>query len=119
MAKRRSLLIPLVLAVILACGYGVYWMLYLRGSVFTDDARVEGDVIPCATRIMGRLIELPFTSGMRVKKNDVIYCNFANVDVIGHIENETAVIEAVEAVDNHLGGVIETAGQEGLHIYYR
>jgi len=39
----------------------------------------------------------------------VIIVNFPNVDVVGHIENEQAVIRAVEAVDRHLGQVLSEA----------
>ena len=34
---------------------------------------------------------------------DFIFANFANIDVVGHIENEGAILKAVEAVDFHLG----------------
>ena len=32
-----------------------------------------------------------------------IVVNFPNVDVVGHIENEPAVIRAIQAVDRHAG----------------
>jgi 2,3-bisphosphoglycerate-independent phosphoglycerate mutase len=41
----------------------------------------------------------------------VIMVNFANVDVVAHIENQSAVIEAVEAVDRELGRVLDAAGK--------
>ncbi|HIE44449.1 MAG TPA: phosphoglycerate mutase (2,3-diphosphoglycerate-independent), partial [Candidatus Omnitrophica bacterium] len=43
-----------------------------------------------------------------------ILANFANIDVIGHIENESAVIKAVESVDKHLGVVVEAAKKTGV-----
>lgn len=45
-----------------------------------------------------------------------IFANFPNVDVVGHIENEGAVIRAVEAVDRHAGLVIEEAVKKGMTI---
>ena len=45
---------------------------------------------------------------------DVIFANFVNVDVVGHIENEEAIRQAVEAVDSHIGQVVEVAQQEGV-----
>jgi 2,3-bisphosphoglycerate-independent phosphoglycerate mutase len=45
---------------------------------------------------------------------DVIIANFVNVDVLGHIENETAIKEAVETVDTHIGKVIDAAQQGGV-----
>lgn len=50
------------------------------------------------------------------KRHEVVFCNFANVDVIGHIENEKAVISAVEAVDRCLGTVVDAALQQGYRI---
>jgi 2,3-bisphosphoglycerate-independent phosphoglycerate mutase len=45
-----------------------------------------------------------------------ITVNFPNVDVVGHIENEAAVMRAVEAVDKHTGIVIEYAQKKGIPI---
>ncbi len=41
-----------------------------------------------------------------------VLANLANVDVIGHIENKGAVIEAVGAVDRTLGRIVEAARRE-------
>lgn len=43
---------------------------------------------------------------------DLIIANYANVDVIGHIENEAAVIRAVEVVDRELGRVVEACREK-------
>lgn len=43
-----------------------------------------------------------------------IFVNFPNVDVVGHIENEKAIIKAVETVDTHMGLVVDEALKEGL-----
>lgn len=40
---------------------------------------------------------------------DLVIANFANVDVIGHVENRESVITAVEAVDACTGEVVEAA----------
>jgi 2,3-bisphosphoglycerate-independent phosphoglycerate mutase len=45
-----------------------------------------------------------------------IFTNFPNVDVVGHIENEPAVLSAIEAVDRHLGLVVDEAREKGLSI---
>lgn len=39
----------------------------------------------------------------------VIIANLANVDVVGHLENKAAVLEAVEAVDGTLAGIAASA----------
>ncbi len=43
-----------------------------------------------------------------------IFVNLPNVDVVGHIENETAVIRAVEAVDTAVGRIIDEAMKEEI-----
>ena len=39
--------------------------------------------------------------------------NFPNVDVVGHIENEQAVLKAVEIVDRHTGKLLRAAQKKG------
>ena len=45
---------------------------------------------------------------------DFIFANFANIDVVGHIENEKAIVKAVETVDFHLGRVVEASRKAGV-----
>jgi 2,3-bisphosphoglycerate-independent phosphoglycerate mutase len=45
-----------------------------------------------------------------------IVVNFPNVDVVGHIENEAAILRAVEAVDKYAGMVIENARKKEMAI---
>ncbi len=45
---------------------------------------------------------------------DVIIANFVNVDVVGHIENQAAILRAVEAVDAHIGKVVDAARKAGV-----
>jgi len=45
---------------------------------------------------------------------DVIIANFVNVDVLGHIENQEAILRAVETVDSHIGQVMEAAERAGV-----
>jgi 2,3-bisphosphoglycerate-independent phosphoglycerate mutase len=44
----------------------------------------------------------------------IIIANLANVDVVGHTENEAAIIKAVEAVDSSLGEIFEEAKKKGV-----
>jgi len=47
-------------------------------------------------------------------KVDFWFANFANVDVVGHSENEGAILKAVEAVDSSLGRCLEAAREAGV-----
>jgi 2,3-bisphosphoglycerate-independent phosphoglycerate mutase len=42
------------------------------------------------------------------------FANFANIDAVGHIENEAAIQKAVEAVDHNLGRCLKAARQAGV-----
>ncbi|HTZ41433.1 MAG TPA: alkaline phosphatase family protein [Syntrophales bacterium] len=53
---------------------------------------------------------------IRDGRHGFILANFANVDVVGHIENEPAVIRAVEAVDGAAGRVVEEACRAGVPV---
>jgi 2,3-bisphosphoglycerate-independent phosphoglycerate mutase len=45
---------------------------------------------------------------------DLIFVNFVNVDVVGHIEDRDAVLRAVETVDRCVGRVVEAAQAQGV-----
>lgn len=46
--------------------------------------------------------------------DDLIITNFANIDVLGHIENEAAILKAVNTVDTQVGRVLEQARRLGV-----
>jgi 2,3-bisphosphoglycerate-independent phosphoglycerate mutase len=62
-----------------------------------------------AAEIADTLIE-----NMDRKELSLFIVNFANVDVVGHIENREAAISAVETVDAQIGRVVDAARQKGL-----
>jgi len=48
------------------------------------------------------------------RKTDFLFANFANIDVVAHIENEKAIEKAVETVDSYLGQCLEAARKAGV-----
>ena len=53
---------------------------------------------------------------LKNKKYDFFLVNFANVDVVGHIEDEKAVQKAVEVVDYHMGKLVKEALKGGITV---
>jgi 2,3-bisphosphoglycerate-independent phosphoglycerate mutase len=53
---------------------------------------------------------------VRDRNFDLIVANYPNVDVVGHIENEPAVIRAVEAVDKNAGLSVKEALENGMTV---
>lgn len=53
------------------------------------------------------------TQAIRSKKYDVIICNFANPDMVGHTGNLKAATQAIEAIDACLGKIALTLQEVG------
>jgi 2,3-bisphosphoglycerate-independent phosphoglycerate mutase len=47
---------------------------------------------------------------------DLIICNVANADVVGHIEDEDAIRRALEATDYHMGLMVDAARRRGVTV---
>ncbi len=67
-----------------------------------------GTVPELNCRGVGDLAVEKLTSGAY----ELVVINFANTDVVGHIENEGAILRAVEAVDEQIGRVVARAVDE-------
>ena len=48
--------------------------------------------------------------------DDLIITNFANIDVQGHVENEKAILQAVNTVDTQVGRVIEECRKQRIAV---
>ncbi len=47
------------------------------------------------------------------KKFDVVICNFANPDMVGHTGNFDATVKAIETVDQCIGRIVDALGEVG------
>jgi membrane fusion protein (multidrug efflux system) len=69
-AKFRWLLVPAVLAVL--AGAIFFWIEYSRDRVSTDDAQVDGHIIPVASKVYGTVSEVLVDDNQTVHTGDVI-----------------------------------------------
>ncbi len=53
---------------------------------------------------------------IRNHENDLVFVNFPNVDVVGHIENREAIHEAVRVVDRSVSETVAAALDEGMTV---
>ncbi len=53
---------------------------------------------------------------LKNKTHDVIICNFANADMVGHTGNLDATIKAIECLDKAMASVWEVLQQQGGHL---
>jgi membrane fusion protein (multidrug efflux system) len=71
--RRQRILLGIgVLALITACVLG-YWYLFMRGIVYSDDARFGGHLVDLAPEINGRLIEVAVREGQFIQKGAIVF----------------------------------------------
>ncbi|MEA3475899.1 MAG: alkaline phosphatase family protein [Candidatus Cloacimonadota bacterium] len=76
-------------------------------KVHEFDSIPEMNVAEVADKVMQKIEE---------QKYDLIVSNFCNIDVVGHTENEKAIIRAIKAVDDKVGEVVALAQKRGMRI---
>ncbi len=59
-------------------------------------------------KVADKIIDL-----LSAREHNFILSNFANVDVVGHIENREAILKAVNAVDSQLGRIVKSSKENG------
>ena len=92
-----------------------------RHGVFPGESRVVVDSPEAhnyadfpkmsASGVTGRLLE-----ALEKESLSFIMANYANVDVVGHIEDRGAILQAVGAVDRELGRVVDEARKAGVTV---
>ena len=70
--SRRILLGVGVLALIAAGVFG-YWFFWMRGIVFTDDARFAGHLVDLAPEVSGTIVAVPVHEGQFVRQGSVVF----------------------------------------------
>lgn len=71
--RRRRILVGIGILAVLALGVGAYWYFFMRGIVYTDDARIGGHLVDLAPQINGRLIAVDVHEGEFVHKGTVVF----------------------------------------------
>lgn len=71
--RRKRIQAGIAVLAVIAVGVLYYWFFFMRGIVFTDDARFAGHLIDVAPEISGRLINVAVHEGLFVHKGAVIF----------------------------------------------
>ncbi len=74
----KSRVLPKVLVAagflaVLACGAFAYWFFFMRGVVYSDDARFGGHLVDLAPEVSGRLLAVGFHEGNRVVEGQMAF----------------------------------------------
>ena len=95
-SQRRRILIPVALVLAAALGYGIYWLVVVRGTVYTDDAQVQGLIVPSSSRVGGRVVEILVWEGQTVIKGQVLV-KLDEMPYRAQLDEAKAAVQAAEA----------------------
>ncbi len=70
--RKKRVLIPLFLMLVVSAGAVYYWYNYLLGYVATDDAVVASDAVTISSKILGRIVALNADEGDSVKAGQLL-----------------------------------------------
>lgn len=69
----RNILVAMIFIMLLATSALTYWYFFMRGIVYSDDARFDGELVDLASRIDGTLIKVYVDEGDRVRKGQMLF----------------------------------------------
>ena len=93
--NKKKIIIPIIAAVVILGGgfYGYNLISYNKSHVETDNAQVEGDVVPIIPRTSGYITKIFISDNQSAKKGDTLF-------LIDDRELKTKVQQAQAALDN-------------------
>jgi len=69
----QSILLGIGVLALITAGVLGYWYLFMRGIVYSDDARFGGHLVDLAPEINGRLIEVAVHEGQFIHKSAIVF----------------------------------------------
>ncbi len=70
--RKKRVLIPTLVMLLIAIMVVVYWLKYIRGYVSTDDAVIDSDALTVSSKILGRIVTLNADEGDSVKAGELL-----------------------------------------------
>ena len=71
--RRQRILLGIGVLALITAGLLGYWYLFMRGIVYSDDARFGGHLVDVAPEINGRLIEVAVREGQFIQKGAIVF----------------------------------------------
>lgn len=92
--QRNRILAGVLILAALALGLGVYWFFFMRGIVFTDDARISGHLVDVAPEVSGRLVAVDVREGDHCPAGAVLFQLDPTVTAASLRHAEAALVSA-------------------------
>lgn len=106
----RGKLILVLIAAIALLAWGGKWIYYRYTHVYTDDARIDGEVITISSRVSGWLTEMNVIEGDEVRKGQVL----AQVDARDSLLQREVLLSKLDSIESQMAVVRAQAGQVDL-----
>jgi membrane fusion protein (multidrug efflux system) len=101
--KTSRIVLAIGFLMLLAIGVYCYWYIYMKGVVYSDDARFGGHLVDLSSEIGGTLIDLPVKEGDRVTKGqklfqiDPAFPQSGLTEALAKLETDKGKLEAAKA----------------------
>jgi membrane fusion protein, multidrug efflux system len=103
----RGKLILVLLAATVLAAWGGRWLYHRYTHVYTDDARIDGEVVTISSRASGWLTELNVIEGDAVKKGQVL----AVVDARDSLLQREVLLSKLQSIESQMAVVRAQSGQ--------
>jgi len=70
--RKKRIILPVILFLVIGAAVFLYWYIYLRGYVSTDDAYIDGDRMVISAKILGRIAQLNVDEGDTVQQGQLL-----------------------------------------------
>jgi membrane fusion protein (multidrug efflux system) len=71
-SNRRKFLIPVIAAIILVVGGGLYWYIDYKKYISTDDAHIDGNTVSLSSKMLGRISDINVEEGDTVQAGQLL-----------------------------------------------
>lgn len=101
--KSSRIFLAIGFLLLIAIGVYLYWYIYMRGIVYSDDARFGGHLVDLSPEIGGTLMDISVKAGDRVKKGqklfqiDPAFPQSALTEALAKLETDKGKLEVAKA----------------------
>jgi membrane fusion protein (multidrug efflux system) len=85
---------------VMAAVISAYWLIFLRGIVYTDDARFAGHLVDVSPEISGRLVDVLVHEGMYAHGGEVVFSLDPAIPKAALRKAEAALLSAQASLDS-------------------
>ncbi len=90
----KRILLGIEILAVIAVGVFGYWFFFMRGIVFTDDARFAGHLVDLAPEINGTITDVPVHEGLFVHRGTVVFQLDPSILQAALSQTEAALVSA-------------------------